>query len=317
MNYFTKNELKKALQYDVREETVPLPNSIFELLLSDEKLTSVKAPHIAFAYSYIYIITWLFRYAKYSGDENGSLDTGFIKTVLGASSITKDYNYIIKKNGTLDTLGITKTVSLKDAPISWHWDEDNNCFDGFTYYHEMFHKDDIESMKAMGVYENVKNKKVKYPIFAMDDIEEDCYGTFWNPDNTHMIPFEVFLECMTNKKLGCTAFMIFGYLHSRCGMNGGSIGVSIETISTRTGIRASSRDRALDALKKYNLIKCHPENFVVGKGDIETPANTYETVLNVNLFNDEPQFYRKRTVMSLEQYEKQQEMIEALNNSPL
>ncbi|MFC0471884.1 hypothetical protein ACFFHM_15615 [Halalkalibacter kiskunsagensis] len=321
MNYYTEEELKRNLQFNEREVTVPLPNSIFEMLATNEKLLEAKAPHTAVAYTYIFIVTWLYRFAKYGTLEHEECDVKAIKKILGYSSITKDLDYIVKKNGVLEQIGLIKTVSFKQAPISWHWDKENNVFDGFTTYDEEQSErfpEDIQWLKDRGIIETtIRNKKIKYPIFAVDDLEEEVYGTFWNPDNTHMIPFKVFLKCMTNEKLGCTAFMIYGYLHSRCGMNGGSIGVSIETISARTGIRESSRDRALDALKKYNLIKCHAEDFIVGKGDLETPANTYETVVNANLFNDEPQYYRNRTVMSLEQYEKHQEVIEAFNNSPL
>ncbi|PHF91529.1 hypothetical protein [Bacillus wiedmannii] len=321
--YFNKEELKYRLEFNEKENYIAIPNNIFEILSKDEELMSKKAPHVAVAYTYIYYITWLYRYAKYGVMSEELTDVKGVKEVLGISPKNKDFNYVIKKNGVLDRLWLTETKSFTQAPVEWHWDEINNVFDGFTTYEEQQnarHPQDIKELKIMGIEVNVKRRQIKYRIFAMEDREVDgekFYGTFYQPEHTHAVPFEVFIECMTNKDLGCTAFYIYAYLYSRCGMNGGSIDVSIEKISAVTGVRATSRDKALDGLKKYGLIKCYASDYIIDKGDLETPPNTYVVVENANLFNLKPVPYKKRTVKTLEQHEKQKEMIKEFESLPL
>ncbi len=142
-----------------------------------------------------------------------NLTDKMIKRVLGISEITKDYNYITKRNGVLERLGLIKTQSFAQAPVKWHWDKDNEMLEGFTTYHEeqnAMHPEDIEELKSIGIDMNVKHRQLKYPVFALEDRifgETKYYGTFYDKEHTHMIDFDVFVECMSNPELGCTAFL--------------------------------------------------------------------------------------------------------------
>lgn len=286
----SKREIRYMVAFKEKESYLLMPNNIFDILPQDEELMNAKTPHVAIAYTYIYFITWLYRYAKYGVMDLENVTDKRIKYILGLAETNKEINYIIKKNGVLDTLGITKTVSFLEAPVEWYFWEDDTSHPEWSYF-----KDRNDGLKV-----NVKRKQIKEPVFAINtrEVNDTEYnGTFYDKEYTHQIPFEVFIECMTNPDLGCTAFYIYGYLASRCGTNGGQIQVSVETISKRTGIRHTTRDKALDALKKFGLIGCIPENFVVERGEYKTEANTYWIHKDAERFTTEPINYPKRNVI--------------------
>jgi len=282
MKKLRKNELKEMLNYNKEKEYwVSLPNNLFQILLEDKELMKKRAPHIAYAYTYVYYITWLYRYAKYGVMDLESLTDKKIKRVLGISEITKDYNYITKRNGVLERLGIIQTKSFAEAPVQWHWNDTYNLIEGFTTYEEELngmHPEDIEQLKAFGAIRNVKRREFKYPVFALEDrvINETTYlGTFYNKEYTHMIDFDVFIECMSNPELGCTAFYLYGLLKMYCGNDNGTCNPAVETISNKTGIKPTTRDKALKALRAFRIIGCKVEPYVIERGDHKTESNTY------------------------------------------
>ncbi|WP_440971068.1 hypothetical protein ACSS6N_12030 [Peribacillus frigoritolerans] len=259
-----------------------------------------KAPHVGVAYTYIYFITWLYRYAKYSTMDLQDTDISGIKEMLGYASTNKELNYIIRRNGVLDRLGITKTLTFKEAPVQWYLNEYHKDIVEWNYFEDM-----NDSLKGIGENINIKRRQIKEPLFATSErvVYERVYnGTFFDKEHTHQMPFEVFVECMTNPELGCTAFYIYGYLASRCGLNGGQIQVSIETIGNKTGIRNTTRDKALDALKKFRLIGCIAENFVFERGEHQTDSNTYWVYTDANWFTSSAIDYTKRRVIHISQH---------------
>lgn len=204
----------------------------------------------------------------------------------------------------MDRLGITKTVNYKEAPIEYIWEEGFFC--GFTTYGDWIKRTDprmLEDLKYSGVNLNHRHRKIKYPIFGLDKRvvnDEEFEGTFFAFGHTHAVPMDVFVECMTNARLGAAAFYIYAYLYSRCGMNNGTIEVSLERMKSMTGLRHTTINTALSNLKAFNLIKCYPATFVVNKGDYETGASTYEVVDKESLFHLEPQDFKKRDVRYIE-----------------
>ncbi|EPD54157.1 hypothetical protein HMPREF1210_00142 [Paenisporosarcina sp. HGH0030] len=321
MAKYTKKELRYLLEFDSKyQQKVGIPNDIFEILSQDEELNVAKAPHVAYAYAYVFITAWFYKYAKYNLPFEVT-DVSSIKEIIGLSPIEKRYNYIFKKGGVLDRLGITKTVNFKEASYEYVWE--NGDFWGFVKYEEWLAKRDsrdIDEMKAVGVNLNTKRKQIKYPIFGLDKRivnEEEIEGTFYEWGNSHAVPMDVFIECMTNDNLGATAFYIYAYLNSRCGMNDGSIEVSLDRMKSVTGIRHTTINTALNNLKAYNLIICYPATFVVNKGNIETGASVYQVVEEEYLFNQTPTDFQKRDVIYIEQYEKKLALMKEIENTPL
>jgi hypothetical protein len=297
----SKQELKGMVAFDEKENYLLMPNNIFDILSQDEELMSAKAPHVAIAYTYTYYITWLYRYAKYGVMELENTSDKKIKRVLGLAETNKEINYIIKKNGVLDRLGITKTLSFLEAPVRWYFWEDDTTIPEWILFKEV--NDDL---RDIGKNVNIKRKQIKEPLLATSEREVGdgnvFNGTFYDKEYTHQMPFEVFTECMTNPELGCTAFYIYGYIASLCGLNDGHVSVSVETISKKTGIRHTTRDKALDALKKFGLIGCIPENFVIERGEYKTDANTYWVYTDAERFTTKPMNYPKRKVIHVSKY---------------
>src|SRR5699024_402737 len=177
-------ELIKKLNYNNKESKVFMPNEIFGDL--QEKVD--KEVHIPFSYSYIYLCTWLYRHAKHFNPDIYTNKT--LKEILGLFSNSQAINYLIKKNGLLDEIGYLESV--RDFPISWEIVDGELHFDMYSEYPEFPAK--------------MSNRFfLKKPVFAFErvDLDDSDYimeGTFYNITNTHMIPFEVFLFCMSKKE---------------------------------------------------------------------------------------------------------------------
>jgi hypothetical protein len=288
------NDIINKLSYDERESKLFIPNEIFEDI---SPLHSKGSSHVAFAYSFYYLTSWLYRYAKYGQIE---IDTKVIKGLLGYHPDNKVINYIIKKNGVLDEMGYTLTTT--DYPIAWEYDGDL----GFVLLSDL----ELEDRKMLHSKKG-KNYKIKLPVRGLwrsKESEEDGYenGTFYEVDHTHMIPFEVFIKCMENDELGCIGFYLYSYLKSKCQIYEG-YDVSLIELERNTGLSHKTLCRYMDRLKKYRMITCEVQNFVVGLDKGERKANTYH-VNDWELFSDKPMGYVKSQVMSLEDYQKIQEI---------
>lgn len=253
-----KMELMSALQISPYESKMFMPNEIFNDLSSCEDLGG-RSSHVAFAYSYYYLVSWLYRFAKYI--EYEKYDASTIKQILGYSRNNKTLNYIIKKGGVLDTLGYTRSVT--DPPMYYKYEESMDI--DFTL---------LSDIRALGqdiksVDVNLRNTKIKMPVkglFREEWAEKENYynGTFNEVENTHMIPIEVFIKCMSNPDLGCESFYLYAFLSYKYDKFSSGINLSLEQITSQTGIKKSVRDKYINSLKEYNMIRCYPTNFVVG-----------------------------------------------------
>ena len=180
-------EIKELLQYTDGESKIYMPNEIFE----DLKSVIKNSPHLAFAYSYIYLVHWLYRYTKYTSSKS-IITNEHIKEILGYNSKTKGLDYLIKKNGLLDELGYTLTTN--DIPLHWKYDK----YDGleFTLLHDSIAEElEINPSLTKGdilkVYQIPRKYNVKLPVKAFDRYSnDDIDGTFYEVSNTHLIPFE-------------------------------------------------------------------------------------------------------------------------------
>lgn len=278
----TKKEFYEILQINESEYYLLMPNEIFNLLIKDEELNDKKSPDVAFAYSYLTLITWLYRYTKYGTIETKNLTQKSLLLYLGISLNSKEYSYITKKDGILDNLGLTNTLSFKDAPISWELVSDDYSNEiTFTYI-----KDYCEILNNINsdysIDTNLKSPKrfhFKFPILAIEQREvnrlELC-GTFSSggKDYTHNADFRAFIECMSNKKLGYKAFYLLSFLKSRMGANK-EVEISLEGISKYSGFKPTTRDKYLKELKAFSLIGCQPENYCIERGRLKSDANLY------------------------------------------
>lgn len=257
------NDLKTLLQVNEHQDRVYMPSEIFNDL---KPLHSKGSSHVAFAYNFYYLISWLYRYAKY-GELN--IDTGLIKQVLGYSPENKKVNYLIKKNGWLDEMGYT--YSGTDYPIAWRFNNGDIQFD-------MLSELDVELRKMIQSSKG-KNYKAKVPVKGIwrdedSQVEGIENGTFYEIEYTHEIPFDVFVRCMENDELGVIGFYLYGYLKYRCDKFG-EFNASMDKLANDTGMSRSTVNRYTGALMKEGLISYRENECKVIEGKFKKQANSY------------------------------------------
>jgi hypothetical protein len=285
------DEIIKTLQYYKKESAIYMPNEIFRDLQNNIK----KSLHIPFAYSYYYLVTWLYRYAKY-GSIN--VDNKDMKEILGYNKDYKPVDYIIKKNGILDLMEYTYTA--KDYPISW---EVNDNYLNFSMLSD-FDEETIRTIKE------TKSRKytIKFPnkaFFRTKESQEDNYedGTFYDISTTHLVPFEVFTFCMDKKEIGCTGFYLWSYLKMKNQIFTNGYDISLPKLSKQTGISYRTMCEYLSSLRKYNLIqvKYNQEYFSLAIDEKERKANTYITN-EYESFSLSPIKYEKMKILKTNEY---------------
>lgn len=220
-----------------------MPNEIFE----DFRENMDSSKHNAFAYTYYYYISYLYRYCKWNVDYK--VTQAMIKEKLQLSPIEKRVDYIIKKGGILDSIGYTKTTD--DYPIEWTNEN------GFIEFRTI-----KEHCKEFNVPVIITDKlfKVKLPtkgIFRTPDSEnrKKLDGTFYEVDNTHKVEYSIFEKCMSEEDLGCIAFYIYGFLKNKNDIHGEGYGMALADSDINIGVSHITFGKYVKALEKHKLIK--------------------------------------------------------------
>ena len=255
--------INKLLQVDKLEDKIFMPNEIFNDLKNNIKGGS----HISFAYSYYYLSLWLYRYAKYG---NIVVDVKMIKDILGISKTNKTVDYLVKKNGTLDQMGYTFT--LTDYPFAWNWNDGNIEFDMISELDE-----DGRRMIMSGRGRNYKIKVPTKGTHRTIESEEDCHedGTFYDVSDTHCIDWEVFAECMQCRELGSVSFYIYGYLKRKCDIHK-KYNSSYEKLADELGMGKSTLMKYMRQMSDTKLVDVKENScYRIGEDKFKRDANTY------------------------------------------
>jgi hypothetical protein len=301
-------EIERLLQYNSfkgYESDLFMPNEIF----TDLKNHIENTPHIAFAYSYTYLVTWLYRHFKYTNVKAGGLTNSDIKEILGYKPETRSVNKLITKNGLLDKIGYTETT--RNFPVSVTV-EDGSL--EFTTVSEIDDKSNpaysYEGSTEKIMRTNIPNNyTIKYPVKAFKrtliraDNELELEGTFYDVDYTHNIPFEVFMYSMSNEDIGCTGFYLYAYLKHKNDIYANGYDVSLENLANETGIAERTLDKYLGMLKGYKMIEFqhNQEFFVIGLKDRK--PNTYTTNEYIS-FKDKPVPFQTIPIIKKKDYFK-------------
>jgi hypothetical protein len=300
---FIEKELFNLLKNNEHESLIFMPNEIFKDL--QENISNT--PHKAFAYSYYYLISWLYRYTKHLSIKGG-VKSSKIKQILGYKPDYRTANSITKKNGILDKMGYTETT--RDFPT--HYEFVDGQLD-FTLVTQLDNKDDpiyTYSFSNEKIFRDLvpKNFTIKYPIKAFErEIDEDgnieWEGTFYEFDNTHCIPFEIFKYCMLNENVGCTGFYLYCYLKYQNDMYQSGYDVSLEKLAVETGMTPRTLDKYLGVLKSYKMITFihNQEFFAQGLKDKDRKANTY-IVNEFELFSDKQVPFQRIRIVKKDEY---------------
>lgn len=248
------------------KEHIYLPNTIF----ADLQTYITHSSQTAFAYSYIYYTTYLYRYCKYIDDNGNKVTQEAIKEFLGYSPKNKKLDHIIKKGGILDNIFYTETTT--DYPVQFLYDEEN-----------LISFDTISNYKGIISNFNERNFKIKKPIRAfyrteIDMAYKELTGTFYEVENTHRIDFSAFKHIITSYGLGVIPFYIYGYLTHKNNM----FKMGYQRSAKQIGLELNMSDRTvrnyIDILEQHGLIYVERKAFNLHLDKDDYEANIYNIV---------------------------------------
>lgn len=309
---YDESMMREVLEYDERESYLLMPNEVVKTLVHSDMLKGNKSQHMAVAYSYLYLNTWMYRYAKYSSVDLGTTTVKGVKNLLGLSPTSVSYDYLFKKNGVLDELGLTKTVPFSESPVQWELTDDEMI--EFTLFNEL-----SEEMQEIIVGDvSTRRRQVKQPLLALEEREPlkgiETNGTFYpaGKEYTHQIPFEAFMKCMTTDELGAIGFYLYSFIRSRYGVND-SVEISLATIARESGVTESTVNKYMMALREYGLMGVEVQDYVMGRNmveGLETKANRYWIVeTGFNTIKKEVRIRKVTSVFNMRDIQFSTEMI--------
>lgn len=238
LNYFYWNK-EKDLNPNI-------PNEIFRDLTNSE-IKSFR--HRAFAYSFYYLCSYLYRNAKYGIIPlNNLYSLQLIELLYGDR---KPINYITKRKGVLDQIGYT--LSENNFPLECNIEED--FLVDLTMYNDL----QQEQKDQIHVPSNFICKR---PLKAFYRNPNDLHysGTFYQFDNTHRINFTLFAKCLTSSKYGFECFYLFSFLSAFESFINSKPNVYKSYISLSLDTSPKNLNRLLSNLEKLRLIKIDESN---------------------------------------------------------
>lgn len=258
------NYLSTKLNVQHGQEDLYMSNRHFtalDRLVSEKKL---KVSQVPFTYAYLYLQTYMFRYAKY---DNYVPSTGEIKEMLGYSPTLQKLDYIIKKGGLLDTEEITDT--LFDFPVIQEWEDKQPVFTMLSSFNEGGNGYGTQWRKERGIK---TNQSCKYPVYAfygegeeyLDANTDNNEGSFFDMSNTTNLDINIFMYCMSNEELETTGFYLYSYLKWKCDCSEGEVfGIGYDRLARDTGLSERTIKKYIKALREFNLIDCQSGQFVI------------------------------------------------------
>lgn len=327
------------VSYNEKEQNLYIPNEIFEDFQNDER---IKKANIPFAFSYYYLVNYLYRFCKY-GEKTESkhfYTNNELKEMLGMAASNKKVDYLIKKNGVLEEMQYLETT--KFIPTSWSYGESvmYKSIDHELKFDYIYNQKDYFIEWKDYLAPLPKKYTIKRPVKAFerkpegelyDMLDEEGYfnydlfdGTYFIVDNTTHIPFEVFAFCMEREELGCRGFYLYCYLKQKSDYFGGDgYDVPYAQLEYETKIPHGTFNKVMKALKQHRMIDVlhNQEYFCLGLKQEDRKANTY-VPLDWELFDDDGKTQidrmkvmdRKTYFKKLEEEKKERDKLKAQVN---
>lgn len=259
---------------------VRLHNRIFKQLSSNikNKNDSTNIQQVAFAYSYLTAISFLYKYTHFVDIDNELyIQNSDIKELLGYNRVTKTIDKVIKKGGILDSIGLTATT--KDYPIRYKISTDEKIngisIREFVTVSEL----EVNDINYEAIKRIVKNRnyEIKEPIFLTTRFEDSEYGTLYNVANTHDITLNEFLTFVTAPDLNNIDFLLYGYFKSKCkGYPENMKAMAMYKICLELGMANTAFISHLEVLKKKKYINVYHNNWKAKEDTyIKMDANKY------------------------------------------
>lgn len=189
------NEMTEWLHTNTDNFDIQIPNEIFE---DFKELDFAGWKHRGFAYTYLYLVTYIYRNALYGRyDAVDYSQDAIISTIIKNRT---QISYITKKDGLLENAGYVE--STKDYPIGFFVDND---ILQFTLH------SDLDKFISDRFNKVSKNFSLRKPVIAFDRWGEDFTGTFYDYSNTHRIPIDTFIKILCEPNLGYCGVYMYGY----------------------------------------------------------------------------------------------------------
>lgn len=227
---------------------------------------------IAFAYSYIVAVSFLYKYTHFVDLNNETyVQNADIKEILGYNRNTKTIDKVIKKDGILDLMGITRTT--KNYPI-YHIDDLSNSINGIPIreltYIEDIEKDDGIRMILKDIVRN-RNYEIKEPLFMSEAFGNRDYSTIYSYESTHKITLDEFIDIIFDEETNNVDFLLYCYFKCKCkGFKKDTRMISLNTITRDTGMDSSTFYRHISILKERKYIDVEHKGW-------QTDFNTVES----------------------------------------
>lgn len=307
---YTRTQLESLLHVS-NDEKIYLPNSIFKELqkamIGHGKNKSSK--HIPFAYAYVFLISYLWRYAKFGCITHDYDYTEVeLKRLLGVNGVSKGFDYITKKNGVLEQIGYIRKES--DYPVTWQFSKKVINSHGATDYLEFTMHSDIKEMLPTSD-KSTRNRKVNFPLrgyygcleHELEGYEDGYLFEIHEVNNetvrgTHEVSFETFLFCMSNDEIGLEGFYIYQYIYYQSFGGKRFWNCPQKSYESEFGIDIDMVKTKFKVLEEYGMITNTHEMMIMGlPSDKVAKANAY-CANKFMMFREAKATVKKRQVIS-------------------
>lgn len=281
-----RENLLNELEINEYEYKYALPSTIFEELVRLKEEGTIKAVHLPVTFSYLFFTGYMYRFAKYNKMMVSATE---IKEILGFTSTNKSFDYLIKKDGVLDTKGYTENTS--DFPIDYSYTDNGLEIPTIS----SLPKEDAKMYRDLM---NVpKRFAVKKPLYGFEcdsnDLEMDLQGTFFDSKMTILLDIRVFDYCMKNDELGVNAFYIYAYLQHMNNFYNGYDASHIR-LADELGLSKGTIQKYRDAMRSYNMIYLvHNMEYFHPQMNSDKMKVSSNHINDFELFTREPQEYNK------------------------
>lgn len=317
--YYNEKLYRDILKPQEKELPILISNEIFHDLPRglDANKQGTSSKHIAFAFSYVYLITYLYRYTKYGLiDKKMKFTEQELKKLLTVSPTSKGkegVNYIVKKGGVLEQLGYIKKG--EEAPVGWeYYYNDDDDLNNEVY----FHFDSFLNMEILSKEQWIRIEKCNLPLKLLEErieieyeldeegneikeriLEEHILGEYFvRAKHTTAIEIDTFIYCITKEGLGVQAFYLYSFIKYKNGYFGGNWQRPLTGIAEETGLKLHTIKKTLKAMEEHNMIWSSHEVFVTGLYDTgeQKNASEYKVLDYIHFYTGN----RKKTIKTRE-----------------
>ncbi|RPK08305.1 hypothetical protein [Priestia endophytica] len=339
--YFNEDQYREILKPHKQELPILIPNEIFHELPRelDPNNQGTSSKHIAFAFSYVYLITYLYRYTKYGLiDKELKFTEQEIKKLLTVSPTSKGkdgINYIVKKGGVLEQLGYIKKG--EEAPVRWEYyyhNDDDDLNNEVYFYFNSFLNMEILSKEQWIKVETCnlplklleKRTEIEYELDEEGNevkekiVDEHILGEYFvRAKHTTGVDINTFIYCMSRGDLGVQAFYLYAFIKYKNGYYGGNWQRPLTGIAEDTGLKLHTIKRTLKAMEENNMIWSSHEVFVTGLSETgeQKQASEYKTLEPSNFYKQYKRSVKTREVISVKEWEQRKKVnsfIESIQN---